>query len=323
MPPRYSTEQFIEKSIAKHGFKYSYSKTVYKGISEQVIITCSTHGDFKQKARDHLAGCGCQKCANNYSEAAPPLSFSLFKQLANKTYSNKYLYRKSNELNKVFVTCKEHNCTSLVLMRTHLNKVCCQKCAYKNRGQGGGGKKRLSSREFVCLAKQLHGLRYSYSKVNSEQDGLTVCITCKQHGDFWQNMSYHLRGHGCPECYTRNSSEISIIWIEKEAKARRLKNVIHGGNGKEYTIPGTRIRVDGYHKQTNTVFEFHGDAFHGNPNVYKPRTKPHPFSNKTAKQLHKETIERELRLANLGYKLVIIWESDFKNGLRYSKLINF
>jgi predicted RNA-binding Zn-ribbon protein involved in translation (DUF1610 family) len=58
-------EQFIEKSINKHGDKYDYSKTVYIKSNVELEIECKVknHGIFKQKANDHLSGRGCQKCA--------------------------------------------------------------------------------------------------------------------------------------------------------------------------------------------------------------------------------------------------------------------
>jgi len=58
---KYSTQDFIYKSTQVHG-KYSYTKTVYRGSSENVTITCPTHGDFRQRAGQHLRGSGCKRC---------------------------------------------------------------------------------------------------------------------------------------------------------------------------------------------------------------------------------------------------------------------
>jgi len=58
-------EQFLTKAIAKHGNTYSYTKAVYTGNKNKVIITCQIHGDFKQDAGSHLAGHGCDKCAQH------------------------------------------------------------------------------------------------------------------------------------------------------------------------------------------------------------------------------------------------------------------
>ena len=41
----------------------------------------------------------------------------------------------------------------------------------------------------------------------------------------------------------------------------------HAINDKEYLIEGTRYHADGFCKDTNTIYEFHGDYWHGNPKL--------------------------------------------------------
>lgn len=53
---------------------------------------------------------------------------------------------------------------------------------------------------FICDAKNLHGGKYSYSRVDYINNHTKVCITCKKHGDFWQTPNSHLSGKGCPIC---------------------------------------------------------------------------------------------------------------------------
>ena len=61
---RLTTEDFIEKARATHGSRYGYERTVYVTSRKKIVITCLEHGDFEQRARDHLAGVGCPKCAS-------------------------------------------------------------------------------------------------------------------------------------------------------------------------------------------------------------------------------------------------------------------
>ena len=70
-----------------------------------------------------------------------------------------------------------------------------------------------------------------------------------------------------------------------------------------------RIKVDGFDKETNTVYEFLGDYWHGNPNVYKS-TDVNKRNNKTMGELYNQTIERFNILKNKGYKIIYRWESD-------------
>ncbi len=70
-------------------------------------------------------------------------------------------------------------------------------------------------------------------------------------------------------------------------------------------------RADGYCKETNTIYEFYGDYWHGNPNVYEPEF-INQVNYKTMGEAYQATIERENKIKELGYNLITIWESDFK-----------
>lgn len=56
-------ESFVEKAIAIHGSRYTYSETIYVRSSVKVAITCSKHGNFFQTPNNHLAKrAGCPSC---------------------------------------------------------------------------------------------------------------------------------------------------------------------------------------------------------------------------------------------------------------------
>lgn len=59
-----SLEEFKEKCSLLHSGKYDYSLVNYTGSRNKVTIICPTHGAFEQVAYYHLAGNGCQLCAN-------------------------------------------------------------------------------------------------------------------------------------------------------------------------------------------------------------------------------------------------------------------
>ena len=63
-----TTEEFLKKAKKKHGQTYSYTKTKYKNNKSKITITCKIHGDFKQRADNHLEGRGCQKCSKSKGE---------------------------------------------------------------------------------------------------------------------------------------------------------------------------------------------------------------------------------------------------------------
>ena len=60
--------------------------------------------------------------------------------------------------------------------------------------------KKLTTEEFIQRAKEIHGDKYDYSRVEYKSSLVKVEIGCPEHGYFWQKASEHLRGCGCPKC---------------------------------------------------------------------------------------------------------------------------
>lgn len=71
--------------------------------------------------------------------------------------------------------------------------------------------KKLTTEEFIEKAKQVHGDRYDYSKVNYINSRTKVCIICPEHREFWQLGNSHLQGQGCPKCVGRNKNKDEVI----------------------------------------------------------------------------------------------------------------
>lgn len=74
-------------------------------------------------------------------------------------------------------------------------------------------------------------------------------------------------------------------------------------------------RVDGFDPTTNTIYEFYGDYWHGNPNKYSINM-INVFNKKLLTDLYKETINRENVLKELGYNIISMWEDDWKLQLK-------
>ena len=90
-------------------------------------------------------------------------------------------------------------------------------------------------------------------------------------------------------------------------------HINHAENGGEIKIKIDEklTKVDGFHKESNTVYEFNGDFFHGNPEFFES-DEINPINKKTFGQLYQDTLEREQKIRNSGYNLVVIWENDFR-----------
>ena len=99
-----------------------------------------------------------------------------------------------------------------------------------------------------------------------------------------------------------------IQWLESIMKNNNI-HIQHAMNGGEYKIPGTRYKADGYCAETNTIYEFHGDYWHGNPLIYESHY-INQANYKSMGELYQKTIEKEEKIKELGYNLVVMWESD-------------
>jgi hypothetical protein len=74
---------------------------------------------------------------------------------------------------------------------------------------------KLTNETFKERARQIHGNKYDYSKVEyGKNNKEKVCIICPEHGEFWQSPNGHLHGYGCPYC-CRNKKITQKEFIEK------------------------------------------------------------------------------------------------------------
>lgn len=106
MPKSLTQEEFITKATTIHNNKYDYSKTIYTKAHALVTITCPIHGDFEQKACNHInAKQGCAKCSGNV------LTQEEFINKCSVVHNNFYNYDKTTYTkahNKITVTCPTH-----------------------------------------------------------------------------------------------------------------------------------------------------------------------------------------------------------------------
>lgn len=109
--PRYSTTQFIEYCKNKHNNKYDYSKTIYRGSKENIIVICPIHGEFTQNAAHHKNGIGCPKCFNDRRGKQYLKTTEQFIADAKKIHGDKYDYSKTiyeHSHKHVTIICPEH-----------------------------------------------------------------------------------------------------------------------------------------------------------------------------------------------------------------------
>ena len=70
-----------------------------------------------------------------------------------------------------------------------------------------------NTQEFIEKAKEIHGNKYNYSKVDYKNAKTKICIICPIHGEFYQTPDHHLQGQGCPKCSGKNKT--TEEWVEQ------------------------------------------------------------------------------------------------------------
>lgn len=122
-----------------------------------------------------------------------------FIRRAKKVHGDKYDYSKTIYVDwdtPVTITCPIHG-DFKQKVGNHLYGKGCKQCGVKKCST----KRLLNTDEFIKKAKEIHGDKYDYSKVEYVNTQTKVCIICPEHGEFWQKPNKHLSAkQGCPKC---------------------------------------------------------------------------------------------------------------------------
>lgn len=141
-----------------------------------------------------------------------------------------------------------------------------------------------------------------------------ICQNDPSQLHVWKtSVKMRATGRGCPRCAkSKGYSENQIKWLSEIEKRENIQIQHALSECGEFYIKDIG-NVDGFCKSTNTVYEYHGDFWHGNIDMYD-RDKIHPVIGTTYGSLYQKTILRDDKIRKLGYNLVIVWESEFLNG---------
>lgn len=213
-------ENFIEKSKKIHGNKYNYSKVKFNKLKDEICIICPEHGEFIQRAINHLKGYGCKACAYKTTSKKLALTKEIFIEKARQLYGDKYDFSKVEYVNnhtKICIICPEHG-EFFTTPNTVLDNHLCPKCAKENMKE----KMKNSKENFILKAREKHGWKYDYSKVDYINNETKICITCPEHGEFWQTPHSHLGGRGCPKCGSAKRNSKRKLTLENFIKRARI-----------------------------------------------------------------------------------------------------
>lgn len=301
-----TTEEVVNKFKKIHKNKYNYELVKYNKSIEKVNIICEKHGIFKITPNSHLNGSGCYECGLEKVGKSKRLTTEDFIKKSNKIHKNRYNYDKAiytGYLNKLTITCKKHGDFEQKPSK-HLQGQNCKKCSNENLYI-----------DFVKKCKKKFGKKYKYEKVNYKGMFNDVIITCKKHGDFKiKPVNFYHKNRGCKKCINHTSSNKESKWLDYMKISKENRNVYMNFKNKTYC-------VDGINKEKKIIYEFYGDFFHGNPEVYK-KNDINPLLKETYGSLYNKTKEKENIILSCGYSIIYIWENDYnknKNKKKYEK----
>ena len=80
--------------------------------------------------------------------------------------------------------------------------------------------------------------------------------------------------------------------------------------GSEYPIPNSRYHADGYSETENMILEYHGDFWHGNPDIYN-QEELNKVTKTTYGELYQKTLKKQRFCEESGYNYISIWESEW------------
>ena len=296
-----TNENFIKKAKEIHGDKYDYSKTNYINNKTKIVIICPIHGEIEITPNAHISEKrGCPKCGNTLKGANFKMSIERFIEKAQKIHGNSYSYEEVSYINNrtpVSIMCPTHGIFKQT-PEVHLSGHGCPECANIKRAE----KNIMTTIEFIAKAKNIHGDKYDYSKVEYVKYDTPVTIICPEHGEFQQKPYIHLDGSGCQKCAMLFSNyEMELIdyisSIIGEENIIRNDRTILNGNELDVYVPSKKV-----------AFEFDGLYWHSE--IKKPNKKYH--------------LQKTMECEKQGIQLIHIFEDEwiYKKDICKSRIKN-
>ena len=101
----------------------------------------------------------------------------------------------------VTIVCKVHG-EFIQKPTVHIKDKCgCPVCGKSKQSR------QLDQETVIDMAREVHGDKYDYSRVEYKNALEKIAIVCKLHGEFLQRADAHIhQGQGCPVCGLQNRS---------------------------------------------------------------------------------------------------------------------
>lgn len=130
----------------------------------------------------------------------------------------------------------------------------------------------ITTEDFIRKAKEKHGNKYDYSKVDYKKATEKVIIICPEHGEFEQTPHIHNKGSGCSWCkydyrkveYKDSYSLITII-CKEHGEFQQRAGVHYRGYGCQKCSGNYVINTEEFIEKAKKI---HGDKYNYSKVVY-------------------------------------------------------
>ena len=144
--------------------------------------------------------------------------------------------------------------------------------------------------------------RKCYNQYNKNKYEILHCLVCNKIIKSPKRRKRTFCSSSCRAAFSIRKATFATSKIEKE--------FLDYLGVEQRNIPITPYIVDGI--RGNTVYEFLGDYYHGNPEIFKNQQELNRKVKKTFSELYIKTFDRFDKLKKKGFEIKYIWENDWR-----------
>lgn len=263
----------------------------YENSYTKMHVKCLIDGyEWYSTSGNLIAGNGCRVCAKNYTPTFEEFKSDILHKYYDKYKNLNFIKESYKTISNYMIVENQYGACwikpeKMKIGRTPtIESALCPNLYFKNQ------------------AKEIHGNKYDYSKVEYNGSRVDVIIICKEHGEFLQKPANHLNGHGCSHCSVFSMAEVRICEVLNKYNINHVRNKkFHGLVG----VRGGSLSYDFYLPNFNILIEAQGQQ----------HEKSIPFfGGEENFNRQKEHDKRKYNYATTNnYDLFEIWYYDYKN----------
>lgn len=315
-----SPEDVIRLFKELHGDRYDYSRVIYQTLLTPVEIICRTHGPFWQSPAVHLNRNGCKKCRKKVltdTRERPELCDHGCGRKA------EFYLAPTKKVPTGRWRCSEFvlSCEAVKDRRkeTNIERIGVANPFEIHNANITEEEKRNNNikREQTCVDRfgMPHPFHTPEAKANSiianknryKPENILELEKSKRKTELTILARYGSHAAKPGKTHYRRS-KIGDKWLDSVGVSPSMREIYVKTSEKAF-------RVDGMSDDRSTIYEFNGDYWHGNPQVFEPDFY-NPQAHATMQELYERTQIKEKALREAGYQLVAIWEKDFRKQQR-------